>query len=379
MSPTAPSENRWDGYVLRGPEDFVSFWRSLLHSGRRDLLFVLGRGFDPRMCNASETILALGGDGVRHCLQIKFNEGPVSPSTTHDALLQANVRKLEKLFSGKNCLWSREINMWSSDGLRRVGPRRAAEAFDSFGMIGRYTDVLVDISALPRSLYMPILNKLLYLIDTSGGCQTPNLHVLTDDNPALDQLIVAEGLDDNATYLHGFESGIEQDATAHWPKVWMPTLGEGKIRHFESINELVKPDEIAPVLPFPCSNPRRTDNLILEYRDVLFDRLRVEATNLIHAPERNPFGVYREIVSAATHYIEAMQVLDGCKVVLSVLSSKLLSVGTLLAAYDLKQAGHNVGIAHVQAEGYRMKDESTASDTPGELFEMWIAGEPYYV
>ena len=145
----------------------------------------------------------------------------------------------------------------------------------------------------------------------------------------------------------------------------------GKIRHFESINELVKPDEIAPVLPFPCSNPRRTDNLILEYREVLFDQLRVEATNLIHAPEQNPFGVYREIVSAATHYIDAMEVFDGCKVVLSVLSSKLLSVGTLLAAYDLKQAGHTVGVAHVQAEGYSMGDESTLSDSPGDLFEIW--------
>ena len=73
-----------------------------------------------------------------------------------------------------------------------------------------------------------MLNKLLYLIDTSCVEQTLNLHILTEDNPALDQLIVAEGLDDSATYLHGFESGIEQESTAHWPKVWMPTLGEGE-------------------------------------------------------------------------------------------------------------------------------------------------------
>ena len=379
MISSEPTENRWDGYVLRSAEEFVPFWQSLLNSECRDLLFIVGIGFDPRMCNAAEVILSLGGNGTRDCLLIKYSEYSMSSSTANDALSQSNLDRIERLFAGKNCLQSKDIDMWSSDGKRRIGPRRAAEVFDTFGMIEEYTDILLDISALPRSLYMPILNKLLYLIDTSNEAHKPNLHVLAEDNPAVDQLIVAEGLDDNATYLHGFESGIEQEATAHWPKVWLPTLGEDKISHFERINELVKPDEIAPVLPFPCSNPRRTDDLILQYREVLFDQLRVEATNLIHVPEQNPFGVYREIVSAATHYIEAMQVLDGCKIVLSTLSSKLLSVGTLLAAYDLKQTGHIVGIAHVQAEGYRMRNESTALDTPGELFEIWIAGSPYHV
>lgn len=377
MTQIAPPQKRWDGYVFRGGAEFTPFWQSLVNSGNRDLLFIMGKGFDPRMCKAAETILSLGGKGVRHCLLVEYDEGSASPSTAQDALVNSNMCKLEHLFAGQDCLSSRQIEMWSSDGRRRVGPRRAAEAFDSLSMIGGYTDILLDISALPRSLYMPVLNKLLYLIDASCVGQSPNLHVLTVDNPALDQLIVAEGLDDNATYLHGFESGIEQEATAHWPKVWMPTLGEGKVSHFERINELVKPDEIAPVLPFPCSNPRRTDNLILEYREILFDQLRVEATNFIHAPEQNPFGVYREIVSAATHYIGAMGVLGGCKVVLSVLSSKLLSVGTLLAAYDLKRAGHAVGIAHLQAEGYSMGVESLPPDSSGCLFEVWIAGEPY--
>jgi len=36
------------------------------------------------------------------------------------------------------------------------------------------------------------------------------------------------------------------------------------------------PDEICPVLPFPALNPRRGDNLVLEYRDLLFDRLRID-------------------------------------------------------------------------------------------------------
>ena len=267
--------------------------------------------------------------------------------------------------------------MWSDDGRRRVGSRGAAEVFVSTDDIKPYTDILVDISALPRSLYLPMLAKMLYLVDGLNGSCKPNLHILVGDNPYLDQKITAEGLSDDASYLHGFESGIEQEATADAPKVWMPILGEGKIGHFERIYDLVVPDEIAPILPFPCANPRRTDELILEYRSYLFDRLRIEPTNFIYVPERNPFGVYREIRSAIIHYTDALQAIGRTKFVISALSSKLLSLGALLAAYDLKQADYPVGIAHVNSGGYKIHSGPLPQTSAEDLFEVWIAGEPY--
>ena len=374
-TPVAP--DRWLSYVLRGGSDFESFWRSYLISKSRDLLFVVGRGFDPRMANAVGTVLSMGGTGLRHCLLVEYDEGEASPSRAQDDSLVANVNAVEVLFAKSGGLTIRQIRMWSDDGRRRVGSRGAAEVFASSNDIARYSDILVDISALPRSLYMPMLAKLLYLIDQLNGNGRPNLHVLVDDNPDLDQLITAEGLNDDASYLHGFESGIEQEATADAPKVWMPILGEGKIGHFERIYDLIVPDEIAPILPFPCANPRRTDDLILEYRTYLFDRLRIEPTNFIYVPEQNPFGVYREILAAIKHYTDALGALGGCKIVISALSSKLLSLGALLAAYDLKQADYPVGIAHVHADGYSMQSEALPQTSAKDLFEVWLAGEPY--
>ena len=374
-TPVAP--DRWLSYVLRGGSDFESFWRSFLISKSRDLLFVVGRGFDPRMANTVGTVLSMGGTGRRHCLLVEYDEGEASPSRAQDDSLVANVNAVEVLFSKSGGLTIKQIRMWSDDGRRRVGSRGAAEVFASSNDIARYSDILVDISALPRSLYMPMLAKLLYLIDQLNGNGRPNLHVLVDDNPDLDQLITAEGLNDDASYLHGFESGIEQEATADAPKVWMPILGEGKIGHFERIYDLIVPDEIAPILPFPCANPRRTDDLILEYRTYLFDRLRIEPTNFIYVPEQNPFGVYREILAAIKHYTDALGALGGCKIVISALSSKLLSLGALLAAYDLKQADYPVGIAHVHADGYSMQSEALPQTSPKDLFEVWLAGEPY--
>ena len=374
---TRTTPGRWLNYVLRGGTSFEPFWRSFLNAAPRDLLVVVGRGFDPRMTNAVSTILSLGGDGLRHCMLVEYDEGENSPSRKHDNSIGANVRAIEELFKNSGELTTRQIRMWSEDGRRRVGSRGAAGVFTSAEAIESYTDILVDISALPRSLYMPMLARLLYLVDQMPDMKRPNLHVVVGDNPELDQLIVAEGLSDDASYLHGFESGIEQEATADAPKIWMPILGEGKLGHFERINDLIVPDEIAPILPFPCANPRRTDDLILEYRSYLFDVLRIEPTNFIYVPEQNPFGVYREIVSAIRHYTDALSALGGCKIVISALSSKLLSLGALLAAYDLKQADYPVGIAHVHAGGYTMSGEDLKQDSAGELFEVWIAGEPY--
>ena len=123
-------------------------------------------------------------------------------------------------------------------------------------------------------------------------------------------------------------------------------------------------------------NPRRSDNLILEYRRHIFDTHRIEPSNFIYVPERNPFGVYREIRSAVHHYSDSLQTLGGCKVVLSALSSKLLSLGALLAAYELKRADHAVGIAHVHSLGYNMRAPAVRAKS-GDVFEVWIAGEPY--
>ena len=375
---TLLTAGRWENYVLRGRSEFCPFWRQLVDAKPRDILFVLGRGFDPRMCRGVRAILELGGEGIRDCVALEFDEGDGSPSRAHDDLREDNCQQLESLFSSRGTLVEKEIDMWSDDGRRRVGSIRAAGLFTSAEEISKYSDVVVDISALPRTLYIPLVAKLLYLVDKLGEeSSAPNLHVVVSDDPGLDQRIVSGGLDDEASYIHGFESGVELEATEGVPKVWMPILGEGKTGHFERIFDLVVPDEIAPALPFPCANPRRADDLILEYRAYLFDRLRVEPGNLMHVPEQNPFGVYRQLTAAIRHYSDALALLGGCKVVLSTLSSKLLSVGAVLAAYEFKQSGLSVGIAHVQAGGYAIRPVEASTPSEENLFEVWLTGECY--
>jgi hypothetical protein len=373
---------RWRDYVLNSGQEFAAFWESHLHEGTRHVLFVLGKGFDPRMCLGFTALINAGGDGRRDVLAINFKEGEASPSRVHAPLVDANWNTLQALLKQHGTLSVHQINMWSGDG-RRIGSRSAAAIFDSLADFGGYTDIVIDISSMPRSVYFPLIAKALYLLDETTlevMERKPNLHVCVSENPGLDIRIRDEGVDETATYVHPFSGGLEMEATAGQPKIWIPLLGEGQETQLERIYNLIDvPDEICPVLPFPALNPRRGDNLILEYRDLLFDRLRIEPRNIIYASEWNPFEVYRQIRRTILHYREVLGPVGGCRTVLSALSTKLLSVGALLVAYELKQVKVDVGIAHVGSQGYIMDDDLGAQgpQTHSELFGLWLAGECY--
>jgi hypothetical protein len=166
---------------------------------------------------------------------------------------------------------------------------------------------------------------------------------------------------------------MDREATADQPNVWIPLLGENQRPQLERIYERVTPDEICPVLPSPARNPRRGDNLVAAYHGLLFDAWRVEPRNFIYGSEQNPFEVYRQIARAINLYRESFRPIGEARFVMSALSSKLLSVGALLVAYDFKSKNFEVGIAHVDCQGYRIT--ATAGDPSGELFGLWLAGE----
>lgn len=379
----ASSRFRWGDYLMRGGAEFEPFWHELLTHGDRKVLFILGHGFDQRMCACAEGILGVGGGGARDAIVIEYHEGPASSSHSYVSQRDENGRRLTDLFKGRGAVRNRSIKMFSDDG-RRVGARSIANEFMTMGEFSAYTDVVVDISALPRGLYFPLLSKLLSLFDQQdlAGQRRPNLHALVAHSPGLDRRIVDDGVEENASFLHGFAAaGFEREATREQPRIWIPLLGRSQAIQLERIYELVNPDEICPLLPSPSRNPREADDLVLEYRELLFDQLRIEPQNIIYASEANPFEVYRQLMRSMMRYQQALAPLGGCKVVLSAMSSKLLSVGALLSAYELSRwrtgaSRIDVGVAHVDAQGYRIVDALEDAEEV-ELFSLWLCGECY--
>ena len=65
--------------------------------------------------------------------------------------------------------------------------------------------------------------------------------------------------------------------------------------------------------------------------------------------------------------------------ILTAVSSKLLSLSALLAAYELKEEGFDVSVAHIECDGYKIQDEGELDAAGDEtvLYGLWLTGEMY--
>lgn len=372
---------RWRNYVMRSGRAVDALWASLLAEKRRDVLYVLGLGFDERMCVGLQHFIAAGGEGTRDICLLTFDEGPESPSRAYLDLRDANEARLKDIVASRpGAVIKPRVVKLLTEG-RRVGGRSIAAEFQGHKDVAAYTDVVVDVSALPRGLYFPLIAKLLSIFDQAApDGVVRNLHAVVAHSPMLDAATQDEGIDESTTFLHGFSAAeFEREATRDQPRVWIPVLGHGQQPQLEQIVADVKPAEICPLLPSPAQNPREADELILAYRELLFDRQRVEPRNIIYASESNPFEVYRQIVRSVRHYHRALAPLGGCKAVVSAMSSKLASLGALLAAYELRNSSDHehidVGVAHVEAQGYSRSKPTNLPDPT--LYTLWLCGESY--
>lgn len=374
---------RWDPYALiRGNEEVSDFIGNHFENENR-VLYILGKGFDPRMNLGLKKLLQIRPELNIRCLLIEFDEGKNSYSLNYQDYVNDNYAELQKL--GKP-ITEKNIKLLDGTGnkRRRVGDKGVSTLINNYTEISDYTDIIIDISSLPRGIFFSLIGTILAVVQHAETSLNPvhsqNVFVLTSENVKLDAEIAEEGIDEELNYPHGFSGGVE--LSLQNPKIWFPILGEGKYTQIQKAYSKLTPHEICPLLPFPSRNPRRSDDLILEYHRLIFDELRIERQNIMYAPEQNPFEVYRTLYSAIRNYDSALSILNGCRAIISTFSSKLLSIGALLAAYQLHNMDDpplNVGILNVDAQGYRIKDEKRFKSLVGEteIFISWLLGEPY--
>jgi hypothetical protein len=314
------------------------------------------------------------------CWLIEFDEGPGTNSTKYLSHVKTNEDELRNCLNGKKII-SKKISLWNSKSRgkrKRIGDRQAAQILESFAQIESFTDIIIDISALPRGIYFSLVGKFLTFIDKYSKNKKLNLFVAVSENAEIDSKIKEKGIDEDVGYLHGFGGTLELTADSEEPVIWFPILGEDKTEHLDKAYTHIRPNEICPVLPFPSKNPRRSDGLIKDYYQLLFDRLNIESQNIMYVPEQNPFEAYIRLTKAIRNYNISLQALDGCKAVISTFSSKLLSIGSLLAAYELRNE-IGVGILNVDSQGYDIDsfEELKSLKDNSELFVIWLTGEAY--
>jgi hypothetical protein len=377
---------RWESYVLeRGPA-FRRFWAARfaeLARERRRALLVVGLGFDPRVASAAEELVAAGGGGLVGACLVNYDEGEDSPSRQYGSHVQRNRARITSVILGSGGV-VRVAEVPVIDDGRRVGGRHAAARVRDTFAFGEYEDLIVDISALPRSIYFPLLRGLLVSHDESvrairggaAGLPDPaNLHIVLHECAGFDACI-REELTERADWLPGFSAKADMEQFRDQPRIWAPVLDERQEESLRRIEQKIKAGrdtlEICPVLPFPATNPRRGDELLIEYRRLFVEEWEIELRNIIYAAEDNPFDVYRELCRLHDRFNEALTPLRGAKMIASAHSSKVLSLGVLLAAHDRE----GIAVAHVESTGYHVTGTMTLP-TAGTLCEMWVAGEPY--
>lgn len=379
-APSHAEEGRWVGeYQLASGTPLASLWADLRRDVPGRVLLISGRGFDPRMTLGASVLSAAGWDGQVTVALLTWGGGVASPKSL-DVLATENLSRLTTLLPSATI---EAVAINTANNSHVVSANSAGALVSKLVSLGAFSHIILDVSALPRALYFPIAAALLSEADALRAEPPINVHVFVSEDPVLDGQIRDQELEERAEYLPGFTSDLASESHAHRSKIWIPVLGEGQAEHLSRIYTHVAPNEICPVLPSPARDPRRADNLVLEYHALLFDQLRVEPRNIIYADEQNPFELYRQLHRTIQSYESALLPIGGCRCALSAHSSKLMSVGVLLTAYEMKRTGHSIGVVHL---------ESTRSDISfdaalgiddltrhSELHGLWLAGECYVV
>ena len=377
---------RWENYILNTDDQFDEFWKNYYDKESRDTLFIIGIGFDPRSIKATETISNLPSKGKKDIIGLRYfaNENENAKNFTPNEV-QINVDKLNVLAQNKkvNNISFRGIIMRSPDD-KHIADINTIGLFSTIDEFEKYRDVIVDISAMPRGIFIPLLNKILSLLDGFNNAERHiNLHVVVTENAALDSKIQDLGSADEATFIQGF-SIMGQALTQDHKRVWIPMLGESQTKQFDTIQRSIEPVETCVILPFPSKDLKRGDLILDEYQKLLYSDEEFEPKNIIYVNESNPFHVYRMLSQTIARYQQSFSLLNGCKIIISALSSKILSLGAFMAVYEAKRADdgrQNIGIKQVESMSHKIEDKAVKEVdellTKNTSIHIWLAGSPY--
>jgi hypothetical protein len=209
-----------------------------------------------------------------------------------------------------------------------------------------------------------------------------NLQILVGEDAGLDSMIQSEDPSNELVLIPGFASALQTESTRDWPLVWFPVLGENRVSQLQKVMYDQIPDsaEICPVLPHPSRDPRRGDRLLVEYKVPLFDVSKTPLTNVLYAHETNPFEAYRQLLGAMKRYQKSLSVIGGCRLVVTPLASKLITLGAALACYELKLdivvGNYGVAIPYAEPKRYSVSTAALRASAP-EVSAMVLTGEAY--
>lgn len=313
-----------------------------------------------------------GGDGLRRVHLVHYTPTPNFESPHHE-FIDKNMKELEKTTAGwavveKIAIYTRK------EGNFYIGDDEIAKSYSRYDF-NSFSDILVDVSALPKSLFFTLL---LILVKKSDSRHSGvNIHAVACQDVELDSQITEST--DNTRILKGFNGKLRKLSQQNIPVIWAPVLAGNKSISLRKLYDQIGPKDIYPILPFPSKNPRDDDDLLLEYRQIFASEWNLNPMNMIYAAEDDPLDVYRSLFSLHEQQEEALAPLGGISMVVSALSSKIASIGVFMAAFEKDMAiVHPIG-RHDPPSNMTLAywDNGKMKALKENLHSIWLAGEPY--
>jgi hypothetical protein len=354
---------RWERCIEHRGTEVREFAEQHFGGHHRRVLLIGGAGFDPRSLTVPRLLASVCGDRLEGMF---LRERRTGPDASLLARAEVNAENLRTLVPDCSI---RDIPVFEPDGAVSVGRNmvEAAAAID----LARFTDVVVDFSALSIGSSFPLTRLMLEGIEARGPLV--NLHAMVTASPTTDDQIVPMP-SSVVGPVHGFPGRWGIDETSRAAKLWMPQLRFNQGPILERVYDYVLPDDVVPVLPFPALDPRVGDRLIDHYASEFDGRWQVDARSIVYADEKNPLDFYRTVLRIHDRRNPVFSSTTGSLLVLSPMGSKVLALGAMMAATErdlpvvyVEALGYSAGFAEGLDTGY--------SDT--DIVHVWLLGEAY--
>jgi hypothetical protein len=357
------AQSRWERCIYQRGSEVERFITEFLAEAHRRVLLLAGAGFDPRSTIVCRSLAAHIPSKVSG---IFLREERPNPSAALVSRAEENVASLRALLQHVTV---ETIQVFAEDGAV-VGGRRVAATIEQIDLRD-YTDIIVDFSSLSKGITFPSVRHI--LDRCAKQALGLNVHLMVTDEVSTDMQIKEVGAD-RAALIAGFEGGWWLSDRQDRAKLWLPQLIGDKHLILDRILRFINPDDVCPILPFPAKHPRRPDELIEEYADEFESVWEVEPRDLVYADENNPLDLYRTILRIDDARTRVFEETGGSTIVLSPLGSKVLAIGSLMAAIE-----RDFPVVYVEAIEYQVDFEKITGsrNAPGDLVHVWLHGEAY--
>ena len=352
----------WSNCLTHFDAEVDAFVADYFSAPDRHCLLVAGAGFDPRARLIAERLSRALGSRLSAFL-IREERG--DPAANLLAAADATEAALRRLIASTTVV---RVPIFADDGAP-VGGARISEALSELQRPANITDIVLDMSALSIGIGFPAARLLLEMCEASPSL---NFHVMVASNPELDALIVGEPTD-RAMNVRGYSGRTGTPGDYPVARIWLPQVaprgGEALGKIWAANRDVYK---VCPIVPFPARNPRRADDLIVEYGSQFRDEWGVDTRDIIYVSERNPLDSYRTLSTLKEQYDRTVEGIYEPQLILSPMGSKVMAAGAMMAAIE-----HHLPVQYVEMLRYEVVTAAHNPEATEMVVHVWLHGPVY--